>query len=107
MRKCIHSLFLMGILCNTLWLVPIADQEGKGTITGTVKDSANGVLTGARVDLQPTSTRAVSGDQGQFRITDVAAGEYTLTVSYVGLSPFTTTVKVSPGQAASVDAVLN
>jgi TonB-dependent receptor len=106
MRKCIHSLFLVGILLNTLWLLPAAAQEGRGTITGTVKDSANGVLTGALVELQATGTRAVSGDQGQFRMTDVPTGEYTLTVSYVGLSPFTSTVKVSPGQIASVDAVL-
>jgi len=94
-------------LFNTLALFPAAAQEGQGSIAGTVKDSSNGVLKGALVELQPTAARAVSDDQGQFRITDVAAGEYTLTVSYVGLSNFTRTVKVNAGQAASVDAVLN
>lgn len=107
MRKCIYSLFLVAILCNTLGLLPATAQEGKGSITGTVKDSSNGVLKGALVQLQPSAKRAVSDDQGQFKITDVEAGEYTLTVSYVGLSNFTSTVKVNAGQAASVDAVLN
>ncbi|HEV7969181.1 MAG TPA: TonB-dependent receptor [Candidatus Acidoferrales bacterium] len=107
MRKCIYSIILLVLFsCTTLGLRPAAAQEAKGSIAGTVKDSANAVLTGALVELQPIGNRAVSDDQGQFRMADVPAGEYTLTVSYVGLSPFTSTVKVAPGQAASVDAIL-
>ena len=34
------------------------------------------------------------------------AGEYTLTASYVGLNPFSTTVKVEAGQTVNVDPVL-
>src|ERR1700722_578390 len=107
MRRCIYSFFLIAILCNTLGLLPASAQAGKGTITGTVKDSSNGVLKGALVELQPTGKRAVSDDQGQFRITDIEPGEYTLTVSYVGLSNFTNPVKVNPSQSATVDAILN
>jgi TonB-dependent receptor len=107
MRKSIYSLFLMGILFNTLSPHSAAAQEGRGTVAGTVKDSANAVLTGALVELQPVGKRAVSDDQGQFRITDVGAGEYTVLVSYVGLSPFTSTVKVAAGQVATLEAVLN
>src|ERR1700692_3854297 len=107
MRKCIYLLFLVAILCNTLGLLPATAQEGKVSVTGTVKDSSNGVLKGALVELQPSAERAVSDDQGQFKITDVEAGEYTLTVSYVGLSNFTSTVKVNAGQAASVEGGLN
>jgi len=107
MRKCIYTFFLIAILCNTLWLSPAIAQEGKGSITGTVKDSSGGALKGALVELQPTGLKAVSDEQGQFRITDVASGEYTLTVSYVGLANFTSTVKINGGQAASADAVLN
>ena len=107
MRKCVYRFFLMAILCTTLGLLPASAQEAKGTITGIVKDSSNGVLKGALVELLPAGKRAVSDDQGQFRITDIDPGEYTLTVSYVGLSNFTNTVKVNPGQSATVDAVLN
>src|ERR1019366_7000907 len=106
MRRHVCSLFLTGILCSALVALPAAAQEGKGSITGTVKDSGSGVLKGALVELQPSEKRAVSDDQGQFRITDVAAGKYTLTASYVGLANFTATVTVAAGQPASVDAVL-
>ena len=107
MRRCIYSFFLVAILCNTLGLLPVVAQEAKGSVIGTVKDSSGGALKGALVELHPVGQRAVSDEQGQFRFTDVAAGEYTLTVSYVGLSNFTNSVKVIAGQAASADAVLN
>src|ERR1700674_5724754 len=106
MRRYI-SFFLAAVLFHALGVLPASAQEGRGSITGTVKDSGGGVLKGALVTLQPTEKRAVSDDQGQFRITDVAAGQYTLTVSYVGLANFTNTVAVNAGQTASVDSVLN
>jgi TonB-dependent receptor len=107
MRRGIYFLLLFTFLSNVLGLRPTSAQEGKGSITGTVKDASNGVLKGALVELDPTAKRAVTDDQGQFRLTDVAAGDYTVTVSYVGLANFTTTLKVNAGQTASTDAVLN
>src|SRR3982074_681399 len=106
MRRIKYSLFIVVTLLNVLCLVPIGAQEAKGTISGTVKDPAGGVLGGSLVELQPTGKRVVSEDQGQFRILDVAPGEYTLTASYVGFSPFTTTVKVAPGQVATSDVAM-
>jgi TonB-dependent receptor len=106
MRRIKCSLFIVVTLLNVLCLIPIGAQEAKGTISGTVKDPAGGVLVGALVELQPTGKRVVSDDQGQFRILDVAPGEYTLTASYVGFSPFTTTVKVAPGQVATADVAM-
>jgi TonB-dependent receptor len=101
------SFFLVAVLFTALGVLPATAQEGRGSISGIVKDSSNGVLKGALVEVQPAAKRAVTDDQGQFKIPDVAAGEYTLTVSYVGLSSFTSTVKVVAGQVASVDTVLN
>lgn len=106
MRRSLYSVFFVAILLSVLWIGSAAAQDSKGTISGTVKDSANAALVGALVELQPTGKRAVSDAQGQFRITDVAPSEYTLMVSYVGFSAFTATVKVEAGQSASVDAVM-
>jgi TonB-dependent receptor len=106
MRRSLCSVFFVAILLNVLLLIPARAQEGKGAISGVVKDSQNGVLTGALVEIQPTGKRAVSDDQGQFKIPDVAAGDYTLTVTYVGFSSFTTPVKVTGGQTANVGPVL-
>jgi TonB-dependent receptor len=89
-----------------LWLVPATAQTGKGTIVGAVRDERNSMLLSALIELQPLGIRTASDDQGQFRITDVPAGEYTLSVSYVGFAPFTSTVKVGGGQTVSLDAVM-
>src|SRR6266481_9887141 len=106
MRRIKNSLFIVVALLNVLCLVPIAAQESKGTISGTVKDPTGGVMVGALVELQPTGKRVVSDDQGQFRIPDVAPGQYTLTASYVGFAAFSTSVTVAPGQVATADAAM-
>jgi TonB-dependent receptor len=103
MRRFKCSLFIVLILSSVLWLIPVRAQEAKGTIAGTVKDSANGVLVGALVEIQPSGKRAVSDDQGQFRIPDVAAGQYTLATTYVGFSASSVPVTVTGGQVANVD----
>ncbi len=86
--------------------LPVLAQSGKGAITGTVKDSGNSALQGALVEVLPLGRKVVTDDHGQFRITDVPAGEYTLSVSYVGLAVSNVPVVVQSGQEASANAVL-
>jgi TonB-dependent receptor len=81
-------------------------QEGRGTISGRVTDPNHFALQGARVELQPTGLTAVSDSQGQFIIPDMSAGSYTLTVSYIGFSQFSTPISVTAGGVARVDASL-
>jgi TonB-dependent receptor len=95
--------FLPGVVGS----LPVAAQDAKGSIAGTVKDSTGGALKGALVDVQPSGAKAVTDEQGLFRITDVPVAQYTVTISYVGLANFTKTVDVLAGQPASTDAVLN
>jgi TonB-dependent receptor len=81
-------------------------QERKGTIAGTVKDSANSTLTSALVELLPLGKKTASDDQGQFLFTDVPAGEYTLSVSYVGFAVSNSPVQVEGGKTANVNVGL-
>src|ERR1700688_3122120 len=106
MRRFLYLIFVVSILGYGAWVAPAAGQSGKGTITGTAKDSAGAPLPSTQIELQPLGRRVVSDDQGQFRITDVPVGEYTLTASYVGLNAFSTTVKVEAGQTVNVDPTL-
>jgi TonB-dependent receptor len=76
-----------------------------GGVAGTIKDSTGAVLPGARVELQ-NGPSAVSDDQGQFMIPNVAPGSYTATVNYVGFAPSTTTVTVNAGHTARLNIVL-
>jgi len=95
------------VLVFSLWLgLPVHAQSGKGAVTGTVTDSGSSVLSGALVELLPLGIKAVSDDQGKFRIADVPVGEYTLSVSYVGLAVSNLPVVVSPGQEVTANAVL-
>jgi TonB-dependent receptor len=94
------------LACSIACVSSAQAQTGRGIITGTATDEANSALTSALVEVQPLGRKAVTDDQGQFRIGDVPVGEYTIVVSYVGFAPFSTTVKVDAGQTANVAAVL-
>jgi TonB-dependent receptor len=98
---------LSAVLAILLPTLAVKAQERKGAVAGTVRDAAQGVLSSALIELQPLGRKVASDDQGQFRITDVPPGEYTLTLSYVGFDSFSTTVKVEAGHTVNVDAVLN
>jgi TonB-dependent receptor len=107
MRKFLWSLLLATFVFQMIWGVPANAQAGKGTVTGTVKDSGGSALRGAIVAVQPLGRSVVSDDQGQFRIADLPAGEYELSASYVGFAPFARKVQVTGGQIVNLDAVLN
>src|SRR5260370_6916996 len=82
----------------SLWgLAPALAQVGG--VAGTVKDSSGAVLPGARVQVEQGPS-AVSDAQGQFLISNVPPGTHKVTVSYVGFSPFDTSVDVTAGQIA-------
>ena len=106
MRKSLYLFSLIALMYSTLWVLPLDAQERSGWITGSVADSGGGILPGARVELQPQGSSAVTNGQGQFTLSGVAPGQYKLSVNYVGFAPFSTDVTVASGQTARVDAVL-
>jgi iron complex outermembrane receptor protein len=80
-------------------------QVNSGAITGSVQDSSGKVLIGAKVVVEPSDRQAVTDDNGQFRISNLAAGRYTLSASYVGFASYTAPLDVVAGQTANVTAV--
>ena len=84
----------------------VCAQGGKGTVQGRIVDSAAGVLQGAQILLQPGDISRVSDAQGEFTITGVAPGSYTITFSYVGLESFSGTIDVKAGALVRADEVL-
>jgi TonB-dependent receptor len=106
MRKSFFSVLSALLFSATFCFAPTLAQTGKGTITGTAKDSAGAALSSTLIELQPLGRRVVSDDQGQFRITEVPAGDYTLAASYVGFATFSAPVKVAAGQTVNIDPVL-
>src|SRR5215467_14394912 len=106
MRQRSLSLLILAFLCAIFLMATANAQERKGMISGHVTDSTRAVLQGARVELQPNGPSAVSDNEGQFTLTGVMPGHYTLTVSYLGFAPFSKDVTVTAGQALNVDAAL-
>src|SRR5580700_9417419 len=82
------------------------EQKSSGTVSGYATDPAHSALQGARVELQPTGITAVSDNEGLFTIQGVPVGTYTISVSYLGFSPFSTSITVTGGQPTQVDALL-
>jgi TonB-dependent receptor len=105
MRRFVCSILLF-FSANLVLLVPAGAQDRRGAISGTVTDTGHGVLKGATVDLQPSGKPAVTDSQGQFNISDLSPGEYILTISYIGLEPFTKKITVTAGETSRADAEL-
>src|SRR4051812_39772145 len=56
-----------------------AQDASRGSIAGTVVDSATGTrIAGATVAIVGTARGALTGDDGQFTLADLAAGTYQL-----------------------------
>jgi TonB-dependent receptor len=106
MSKYFYSLAVVALLTSVFGLKPAAGQEKNGSISGHAADVNHDALVGARVEVQPVGHAVVTDSEGAFTISDLAPGTYTLTVSYVGFAPFSTSVTVTPGSTVKTDAVL-
>jgi hypothetical protein len=84
----------------------VSAQITTGSISGNVRDERGAVLVSAKVVIQPVGRQVATDNQGAFRFSNLTPGEYTVTATYVGFSPFTNTVAVAAGQTADVTAVL-
>lgn len=104
MSKWKKKLIAAGI--SVFFTLPIVAQQRTGTISGMVTDASGGTLAGAHVSIDPIGAQAVSDGRGQFFVSDLNPGRYTVTVQYVGFATFRQEVNVAAGQAASVAAKL-
>jgi len=102
-----YNRFLTITLLFCLFAAPLAFcQTAKGVLSGAVKDSAGAVLQGARIETQPQIRPMTTDGQGEFTITDVAPGTYSVTITYVGFAPYTGNVTVSTGENVHLEVIL-
>jgi TonB-dependent receptor len=97
---------LLGLAIGAWPPATVLAQERTGSISGTVTDAGQYVLPAARIDLDPKGPSAVTDEHGRFAIASVPPGNYRVTVSYVGLSPYTANITVAAGQNQFIEAVL-
>ena len=78
------------------------------TIHGFVRDNSNGEpLTGANVFLKETSLGTATGENGNYRISNVSPGEYVLQSSYIGYLSKEIELKLTSGQVIKIDFELD
>ncbi len=99
-----HFLSLL-LLCSFFSFTALS-QTTKSSIAGRVTDPEGGVLQGVELKLQPGDSSVTSNDRGEYTITEVAPGDYSLTASYVGFATFTANVSLIAGQVTHTDVVL-
>ena len=95
MRRLSHrAIQLCALLFAALLVVPqfAHAQELTATLAGTVTDTSGAVVPNATVTVTQTETNAVrtvqSDGSGNFSITTLPAGNYTVSVSYTGFETF-------------------
>ena len=89
---------LAAAVCLAVLIGVPAAQTAAGTITGSVKDPRGAAMAGVTVQIvaRGSSPRRVLTDaRGEFTFQGLAAGDYTLTATLNGFTPFTAVVTVS------------
>ncbi len=108
MRNSIFKVVMISAAIAGIGTVPAGAQQQttKSVLTGRVTDVTGAVLQGAQIQLQPTGVTVASDVQGDFTIADVSAGDYKLTVSYLGFKDFNEDLKLGAGENQSIEAKL-
>jgi TonB-dependent receptor len=94
----VQAIRVVGVLLLIGMLLPCAQAFAQGgvTVTGIVKDSQTGEpLPGANVVFVGTGSGSATDLSGRYAIRNVAAGQYSVKVSYVGYQTFETKLSVS------------
>lgn len=85
-------------------LLPLVSMA-QFSISGTVSENANKVLSGTSVRLKNKAGSIITDTQGKYQFNNLKAGNYTLTVSYIGYQTVEKTINLSADE--TVDFVLN
>lgn len=87
------------LLAFTAFLLPFL-AAAQFSLSGKITDLQSGeTLPGASIRIEKTSIKTVSDADGNFRIGNLKAGSYTLTISYIGYQQMQQTVSLSSNQS--------
>ena len=102
LQLAIAMLFLLGGAMHAS-----AQSATEGALTGRVAESGSGrSLEGAIVTVGDSRYRDYTDASGRFSITDIPAGDYRVSVTYVGLAQVVNNVTISAGDATTYDVNL-
>lgn len=99
--------YAMAMMMLFAMVAPTWAQTGTGLLSGLITDTQGRALQGAKVTADPGGSMALSDAQGQFTMNGLGAGNYTVSITYAGFTPYKKTVTVEAGRAVRLDASLN
>ena len=89
LKVLIQPFFFAALFVPPMTAESVADKSSvavNGSINGTVKDTAGAVLQGAQIVLQPSGATVISDAQGRYFLSNIKAGTYSVTISYIGFT---------------------
>src|SRR5258708_29732011 len=104
-NKSFALLFLV-LLAHFALGMSAAAQGGRGIVSGRIVDSSGAVLQGAKILIEPGDIERVTDSQGEFTVTGINSGTYTITVSFVGLETYSGSLEVKAGAVAPAEPEL-
>ncbi len=87
------------VVAATIAVSPEGASGQEGTIAGRVVDESTGApVASATITLPPSDRSTVTNARGNFRFTDVPAGEYDLEIRHIRYGTRTVSIEVLPGR---------
>ena len=83
-----------------------ASAQTKGSLKGLVTDQHNHPLPGASVTLEPDHRTVIGNKKGEFEITGLYTGTYTLKITAVGFSSYKSEVEITSGDSKRLNIKL-
>jgi len=98
----VHRVFLFSLAVGLL-AVAAFGQAGTGSVKGTLEDESGAVVPAITVTLTGNGATRTAQSQadGSYSFTGLAPGQYTAKVNLPGFQPYTGTVHVTAGAAAT------
>ena len=108
MRLFVHWVAVLAAgVALSFGVAPSAMAQGNGTIRGRVVDAANQQpLSDVQITVPGTTSGGATGTNGEFVLTNVPAGERTLTARRIGYAPRSETVTVVAGGETRAELTL-
>jgi iron complex outermembrane receptor protein len=93
------------IAVMAMLLLPVL-AKAQFSISGTVSEKSN-TLSGASVRLKNKATGMTTDAQGKYRFSNLKAGNYTLSTSYIGYQTIEKTIKLSSDEVVDFTLILS
>ena len=101
---------LIVLTALALTALPAVAQTGAGTVSGEVRDTSEGLVSGAKVTITNTETgisrQGETSVEGLYSFPTLPIGPYRLSVEKQGFDTWVGTLTLNVGQSATVNAVL-